>query len=227
MNNKKIYNSTITCPVCEQQFPATKVRHGAYRVASQDSDFAVNYEGINPILYEVFVCPHCGYAALQERFPNIGTKDQKIIAAEVSPHWKYKDYSGERTLDTALDAFKLALYGLQLRKAKSSEIAKICIRIAWLYRWKADPREQEFLKFAVDYYCDAYQNEDFPLEKLDEYNCVYLIAELHRKVGNIEEATKWFGKILNSPKARENRRLMDKVRDQYQLIKDLRQKAAD
>jgi uncharacterized protein (DUF2225 family) len=223
MNSKKIYNTTITCPVCDQPFPATKVRLGSYRVASQDSDFAINYEGINPILYDVLVCENCGYAAFQDRFANISPKEKKIIASNIAPHWNQKSYSGERTLDSALDAFKLALYVLQLRKAKSSEIAKICLRIAWIYRWKSDPRETEFLKFALDYYSDAYQTEDLPFEKLDGPHCTYLIAELHRKVGNIEEATQWFGKLFNSPEARQNQRLWNMAHDQYQLIKDLRQ----
>lgn len=221
MDQKKLYNSTITCPICEQEFEGTKVRMGSYRVAGQDSDFAVHYEGINPILYEVFVCPHCGYAALQDRFTKINPKDKAIIAAKIAPLWKPKDFSGERNLDNALNAFKLALYALQLRNTvKSSEIAKICIRIAWIYRWKEDPREAEFLKFACDYYTDAYQNENFPIEKLDEPHCVYLIAELNRRLGQTEEATKWFGRLFNSPEARGDRRLWDMAHDQYDLIKN-------
>jgi uncharacterized protein (DUF2225 family) len=223
MNQKKLYNSTLTCPVCQKPFPVTKVRLGSYRIASQDTDFAINYEGINPILYGVFVCENCGYAALSDRFDNINPKEKKIIASQISPHWEPKSYSGERTLDSALDAFKLALYCMQLLKAKSSDIAKICMRIAWIYRWKGEPREMVFLKFALEYYSDAYQNEEFPLDKMDEPHCTYLIAELHRKLGNLEEATQWFGRLFNNPKARQNHRLSNMAHDQYQLVKELKQ----
>ncbi len=223
MDKTKIYDSVTTCPVCEQKFPGTKVRVGSHRVASQATDFAIQYEGVNPILYEIFVCPHCGYAAFQNNFDYVKPKDKKLFAAALAPHWRPKSYNGERTLDSALDTFKLALYCLQLRKAKNSEIAKTCLRIAWIYRWKDDPREVDFLKFALDCYTEAFQTEEFPLEKLDEPHCIYLIAELHRKLGDIEEATRWFGRFFNNPAARANRSLMDKARDQYQLIKDLRE----
>jgi uncharacterized protein (DUF2225 family) len=220
---KKIYNSTIICPVCDQKFPVTKVRIGSYRIASQDSDLAINYEGINPTLYDIFVCTHCGYAASQDSFANISPKGKKIIAATIASQWQPKDYSGERTLNSALDAYKLALYCLQLCKAKSSEIAKTCLRIAWIYRWKSDPREMEFLKYALDCYIEAYQTENFPIKKMDGPHCTYLIAELHRKVGNIDEAAQWFGRLIHNPEARQNQALLDRARDQYQLIKDLRQ----
>lgn len=223
MDQKKLYNSTIPCPVCSQPFEATKVRRGSYRATGQDSDFAAHYEGLNPIFYAVFVCPHCGYAALQNSFANVGPKEKLIITQKITPHWKPKNYGGERTLDSALDTFKLALYVLQLCNAKSSEIAAICIRIAWIYRWKGDPRETEFLKYALEYYCEAYQTEDLPIGKLDGPHCIYLIAELHRKTGNIEEATQWFSRLFASPEARQDHRLMDMARDQYQLIKDLKQ----
>jgi uncharacterized protein (DUF2225 family) len=227
MDNKKIYNTTVICPVCNNQFPGTKVRLGAYRITGRDSDFAVNCEGINPIFYDIFVCDNCGYAAYQDRFDNILPKDRTIIATQIYPFWKQHNYSGERTLETALQTYKLALYLLQLRDAKSSEIAKTCLRIAWLYRWKGEPRETEFLQFALQYYSQAYQTERFPLEKMDDAHCTYLIAELHRKLGHLEEATQWFGKVFSNPQARQKKFLWDLAHEQYQLIKDLKKKTKE
>jgi uncharacterized protein (DUF2225 family) len=224
MDSKKIYNTTVSCPVCNNQFPGTKVRLGSYRILSHDSDFAVNYEGVNPILYDIFVCNNCGYAAYQDHFDIIRPKDKTLIATQVYPFWKQRSYSGERTLNTALQTYKLALYLLQLRDAKSSEIAKTCLRIAWLYRWKGDPRETEFLQFALEYYSRAYQIERFPLEKMDDAHCTYLIAELHRKLGNLEDAAQWFGKLFSNPQARQKRALWDLAHEQYQLVKNLREK---
>ncbi|HOP74463.1 MAG TPA: DUF2225 domain-containing protein [Bacillota bacterium] len=220
MAPKTIYNTTVVCPACEREFTATKVRLNAYRVLSQDSDFAAIYEGVNPILYQVFVCEHCGYAAFQDRFDQLNPKERKIINTQVGAYWKHKSYSGERTLDSALEAYKLALYCLQLRKAKSSEIAKTCLRIAWIYRWKGDQREKDFLKFALELYTEAYQSEDLPFDKMDAPHCIYLIAELNRKTGNLEEATKWFGRLFSSPEARQDKFLWDLAHEQYQLVKD-------
>ena len=220
MDTKTIYNTTVLCPVCEQKFTATKVRLGAYRVLSQDSDFAVNYEGVNPILYQIFVCENCGYAAFQDRFTELTPKEKKIIATQIGAHWKPRSYSGERTLNVALEAYKLALYCLQLRNGKNNELAKICLRIAWIYRWKGDSREMDFLKLALELYTEAYQKEDFPFDKMDAPHCTYLIAELNRRIGNLEEATQWFGRLFNDPAARHDKNLWDLAHEQYQLIKE-------
>lgn len=225
MNKTKgLYTSKIDCPVCGKAFETTKVRTGSYRVLEKDSDFCVRYEGINPLFYEIFVCNHCGYAAFEDKFTQITDAEKTIIQKKISSQWSQKSFPAERTLDQALDAFKLALFELQLRKAKSSEIARACLRIAWLYRLKNDPREPELLQYALEYFNETYQREPFPVEKLTEELCIYLLAELNRRLGNTAEAGKWFGKLFNHPGARNNPSLMELARDQYQVVKDAMKK---
>lgn len=114
-------------------------------VASRDSDFCVYYESVNPLFYEVWVCEHCGYAALQERFENISPIEAKIVKENISKYWKPRSFCGERDVDKAIEAFKLALYNLCKISPKPIEYAKVCLRIAWLYRMKKD--EQQEIKF--------------------------------------------------------------------------------
>jgi uncharacterized protein (DUF2225 family) len=109
---------------------------------------------------------------------------------------------------------------MKVRNAKNSEIAKVCLRIAWLYRFKEDPKEIEFLNFALTSYNDAYQKERFPLDKLDEITCMYIIAELYRRVGKFDDSILWFSRIVSSAEARSKPQLIDMARDQYQLAKD-------
>ena len=58
-----IYNSTLTCPVCDKKIEVTKVRSRFVKLISQDEDFCPYYETYNPVLYEAWVCKYCGYAA--------------------------------------------------------------------------------------------------------------------------------------------------------------------
>jgi uncharacterized protein (DUF2225 family) len=148
------------------------------------------------------------------------TRDIKVIKDKISSHWTKRSFVGERDADKAIEAFKLALLTLNVRNAKSSELAKVCLRIAWLYRFKGDPKEIEFLNFALNSYNDAYQKERFPLDKLDEFTCMYIIAELFRRVGKLDDAVLWFSRLVASPEARRNPKLIDMARDQYQLTKD-------
>ncbi|MCX7842497.1 MAG: DUF2225 domain-containing protein [Clostridia bacterium] len=217
--NAALYNTTIDCPVCRNKFDVTKVKSKTSKVVSRDPDFCIHYEGINPLLYDAWVCENCGYAALQDKFGAISDKDVETILQNITPRWNKRSFAGERSIEIALEAFKIALFNLQLRKAKASDIAKVCLRIAWLYRIKKDEKEKEFLSFALKNYNEAYEKEVFPVDKLDEHTCVYMIAELNRLVENYEEALKWFGRLISSPQARLNEKLIQSAREQVQAIR--------
>lgn len=220
MNTDTIYDKEIICPVCSKKTIITKVKSKACKVSSRDTDFCVYYEGINPILYDVWVCENCGYSSMSDKFETINAREAKLILETITPKWVKRSMSGDRSIDNSIEAFKLALLNLQIRKAKSSEFAKVCLRIAWLYRISKDEKEFDFLRHALNYYNDTYEKERFPVDKLDEFTCMYMIAELNRRLGSNEEALKWFGRIISSPDARRNAKLLENARDQIQLIKD-------
>lgn len=218
--NEFLYDKDVKCPVCTKNFKVTKIKSKGCKVSSRDSDFCVYYEGLNPLFYDIWVCENCGYASQGEKFEEINSKDSRTIHENIAPKWNKRSFAGERSIEMAIESFKLALLNLQLRKAKSSEIAKICIRLSWLYRMNKDEKELDFLKFALKYYTETYEKERFPADKLDENTCLYMIGELNRRVGNYEEAVKWLSRLISSPEARKNPTLIETARDQYQLVKD-------
>lgn len=219
-----LYIKNIKCPVCKKNFDVTKVKSSAFRVSTRDTDFCVYYEGIDPLFYDVWVCENCGYASQNDKFDEIRPAEIDKIASSISSRWSKRSYAGERSIDVALEAFKLALYNLKVREAKQSDIARICLRIAWLYRMKKEDKEIDFLNFAVNCYTDTYEKEEFPVDKLDEYTCMYMIGELQRRVGNIAESIKWFSRLIGSPEARKNQSLIESAREQFQLVKDMEKK---
>lgn len=216
----RLYNKTIECPVCSKKLDVTKVRSNAVKVSSRDTDLCVYYEGINPLFYDIWVCENCGYAAQAEKFESISNRDAKLILENIQPKWNKRSFNGDRNVDQAIEAFKLALLNMQIRKAHSSELAKLCIRLAWMYRLKEDPKEKEYLQFALKCYQEAYEKERFPIDKLDEFTCMYIIAELMRRVEDYEESIKWFSRLISSPDARRNGKLIETAREQFQLAKD-------
>lgn len=203
-----------------KEFEITKVKSNGSKISSVDTDMCVYYEGVNPIFYDVWVCEHCGYAAQNDKFEKILSREAKLIKEVITPKWTEHSLSGERTIQQAMEAFKLALINLDAKNGKPSEYAKVCLRLAWLYRLQEDPKEKDFLKFAADYYAKAFQTERFPLDKLDENTCMYIIGELNRRIGNNEEAVKWFSSVISSPEARRNAKLLENTREQYQLAKE-------
>jgi uncharacterized protein (DUF2225 family) len=215
-----IYNKEIVCPVCSRNFQVTKVKARACKVKSRDSDFCVHYEGINPIFYDAWVCENCGYANMSDRFEDISHNEANALKEKLMPKWKKHSLSGERDVDAAIEAFKLVLISNDYRKAKASEFAKACLRIAWLYRYKGDEEESRFIRYALEYYKTVYEKESFPVDKMDESTCVYIIGELSNRAGDYSEAVKWFSRLMNSAEARKKPALIEAAREQYQLVKD-------
>ena len=215
-----LYNKELVCPVCSKKFNVTKVKIKACKVDRRDTDFCVFYQGINPLFYDAWVCENCGYAAQADKFLNISGKEADILLKKLAPKWKKRSFEGERSGDAAIEAFKLVLYNHQLRGLRASELAKVCMRIAWLYRIQEDAKEHDFIKFALKYYLETYENERFPVDKLDENTCMYIIGELNRRANNYEEAVKWLSRLISSPEARRNPALIEAARDQYQLVRN-------
>ncbi|KNY25273.1 DUF2225 domain-containing protein [Pseudobacteroides cellulosolvens] len=216
-----LYNKTLTCPACKKTIEVTKVKTKACIVSSHDTDFFVIYKGINPMFYDAWVCEFCGYAALSERFEKLGINDAKKVSTAITTFWKSRKFTGERNVDAALEAYKLALYNLIKIGGPPSDFAKLNIRLAWLYRIKQDNKEMDFLKSALKNYTESYDKEKFPIGKFDECTCMYMIAELNRRIGNYNEAITWFSKLISSPEAKNNKMLLENARDQYHLTKEL------
>jgi uncharacterized protein (DUF2225 family) len=220
--NENLYSKEITCPVCSKVFNVTKVKSRACKVKERDTDFCVHYEDVNPLFYDAWVCENCGYAAQADKFLDISHREAGIIKEKIAPKWKKRSFERERNVDAAIEAFKLILLNHQIRAVKASELAKVCIRIAWLYRFKGSEKEkeEEFIRHALKYYIETYEKEKFPVDKLDESTCVYMIAELHTRAGNYEEAVKWFSRLIGSAEARKKPALMEAARDRFQMVKE-------
>jgi uncharacterized protein (DUF2225 family) len=225
---KAVYNSKIVCPVCDSNIEYTKVRSKAIRLIKQDSDYCPYYEGENPILYEAVICSECGYGAHVTSFSNINRYDREKVRKKISDKWHKRSFTGQRTVDQALEAFKIVLLNLNEIEGLKSEIAKICMRIAWLYRYAENgTQENKFLNYALDYYKEAYSQEDLTEEgKLDEYTCLYIIGELSKRLELYEESTQWLSRLIMSyadpqQKAKIPQRLIESARDLYQEVKDI------
>lgn len=216
--NTLIFDREITCPVCNNTFKTKSVKVNAPRIKSRDSDFLVRYNIINPLLYDVWICPTCGYAALKSDFDKIKNHQKPLIVSKITTQWKGKIYPPILNEDNAIERLKLALLSAVAMEAKNSTKAYICLKIAWIYRLKEDhDNEQIFLKKALEGFVIAYSSEQTPFYGLDSHSLMYLIGELYRRTGNYEEALKWLGNVIVSRTAPS--KIKDKARDMRDTIK--------
>lgn len=231
-----IFDKTFTCPVCDKEFKSKMVKSGKVKLLNLDADLRPVYQYMDPLKYDAIVCPHCGFAALNRFFNYVTNTQAGLIKTNISASFKgLKESGGVFTYSDALARHKLALVNSIVKKAKTSERAYTCLKIAWILRGAAEtlPKdspdyktqigqmEQEELDFIAKAYVgfdEAFSKETFPMCGMDEITMTLLMAELARKIGKSDEASRWVSKVLISKEA--NERIKQKARDIKELIKE-------
>jgi uncharacterized protein (DUF2225 family) len=160
----------------------------------------------------------------------------KLIREQISTSFKgINEDCDEYTYDDAIARHKLALVNTIVKKSKISERAYTCLKTAWLLRGKAETlpedtpdydeqierlqiEELEFLTNAYEGFTDAFSKEMFPMCGMDEHTVTYLVADLARRVGKHDEASRWISKVLIARNA--NERIKAKARDLKELLKN-------
>ena len=229
-----LFDKTMTCPVCEQTIKAKTVKAGRLKLLGADTDLRPRYKDVDSLKYDAIVCPRCGYAALRRFFDYITAGQAKAIKEKISSTFKGISQENEvYSYDDAITRHKLALVNAIVKNAKLSERAYICLKTAWLCRGKRETlpedtkdyelvkdelqkAELDFINKAFLGFKDAFVKESFPMCGMDESTCTYLVAELARRSGEFEEASRWVSRVLFDRAA--NDRLKERARDIKELI---------
>lgn len=221
-NLSPLYEKQETCHLCKRPFSSMKLRNRFVKLTGQDTDLKPNYAdaAMNPLFYHVKVCPHCGYSFTDDfsKFFPPGTKD--VLTEKITSNWVSQDYGRARTIHEAINSYKLAFYSGFLKKEKHLTLAGLALRIAWLYRDLSSPDEKRFLALAAGQYKEAYLNEDLTLTSMSDVKVMYLLAELHVRIGKWEEAVKYFSKVLEKQRESRDKKLVEMARDRWYELRD-------
>lgn len=224
-NISSTFETEINCPVCEKSFNVTKVRTKFTRLEKKDADNCPYYASINPIFYSAYVCPHCGYSALERHFSTITVNGKAEVLKKISPKWNQRDFSGIRELNDAIEVHKLVLLNYSIMHYPFHEIAKLCLKIAWLYRYRGEAKEMDYLKHAYDMFEKSFISEPIDEDPNNEANILYLMGEIARQLQNYKKSVEWFGMALNTDGIKNNKALEKLCRDQWAEAKDAYSKA--
>lgn len=217
-----LYDKEFQCEVCESKFTSKKIRSRFIRSENVHSDFFTEYRGdVNPYFYEVYVCPFCGYSFtdnFSHHFPP-GVKEE--IYVQITSNWKSRNYGGERTIEEAIQTYKLALLSARIKKEKNIVLAGLAMRLGWLYRMLNDnEQEARFLRLSLGYYEKAYENSDHIGTQMSDMRLLYLIGELHRRVGDREKAIQYLSRVINHKNKAIEPKIVEMAREQWYLIRE-------
>lgn len=186
------YESKVVCNICKKQYTTYKVRPGRYKILSQDTDFMPIYDGLNPLLYEVSVCPHCGYAYHKSLTRTYGPFLELIKESYIKRIKKVRNLCNERTIEDAITSFQLAYLVAKFSMEEPIVLANFALKIAWLCRLKKDLKaEMRYLRSARELFYKS-QTSD----KESEERMQYLVAEISLRLGDIEEAKRGFSRLI-------------------------------
>lgn len=231
-----IFDKTYECPVCGTSFKSKMVRTGKAKLIGADTDLRPRYQVVDPLKYDAILCPHCGYASLNRYFNFVMSGQIKLIREQISAGFNYEEPENVKiySYDEAITRHKLALLNTVVKKGKTSERAYTCLKLAWLNRGKAEEmkkekkpeeeikaiqeEEMQFLQNAYEGFNTAFSRETFPMCGMDIYTVTYIVAELARRIGKIEDAKKWVSKVLVARDA--GRRVKEKALELKEMLKE-------
>ncbi|MBP2240455.1 uncharacterized protein (DUF2225 family) [Cytobacillus eiseniae] len=217
-----IYDKQCTCKICNNAFTTKKLRSKFIKVKSYDTDFCPIYssEELNPILYNVNVCPHCGFSSTDDCAPYFPPGAIDEIQEKVCAQWALHDYGEKRTIQDAIKTYKLAVYCCLLKKEKHIIVAGFYVRLAWLYRILENvEQEQRFMNLAMNDYLNSYMADDFKGTQMSEVKILYLIGELARRTHKRDQAVKYFSKVIEQQNRSVESGIIDMARERWHDIR--------
>ncbi|SOB91980.1 DUF2225 domain-containing protein [Pseudobutyrivibrio ruminis] len=223
-----IIDKKVRCPVCDKDFPIKAVLATKLKRLEPDFDLRPNYEHVDKCKYDFMSCPNCGYSALDTTFAKIDTARVKLIRAEFCPSFKpQKETALPETYsyEYSIEKFKLALICTMKKRAKMSEKAYVCLKIAWLRRAQlkelegnkdADSKIVDMIQKEYEgFYSQAYEgfmkavsSETPPYCGMASEAVEYMLANMSVHYKKYDAAMKLIARLIQSPST--SRKLKDK-----------------
>ena len=212
-----LLDKTMRCPVCDKTFKVKAVKNARVKRMAPDFDLRPRFEYIDTLKYDVTVCPHCGYGAMNRYFEHVSSAQIKLIKAAVCSQFKAEP---EQEIETypyeyAVERYKLSLVSTIAKRGKLSEKAYTCLKIAWLRRAElenlpddtpvakqriADCTEEMegFYEQAYEGFMKAVSTELPPYCGMDSNTIEFMLANMAMYYKKYDVASKLVAKLLTS-----------------------------
>ncbi|MCL1935094.1 MAG: DUF2225 domain-containing protein [Defluviitaleaceae bacterium] len=207
-----IYPKDFECKVCLNKFKSNFIKDRKVRLEGLDYDLFPNYLPVNPIFYEIVVCPICGYAALKNYFDKITKKEIDNYLKNITPSFKNHNYPMEIDVNIATEQYISAYNAVCAKYGKNSEKGYLALRISWLFKvMKNLELQKEYAKIALENFEVAILKEDTPMMGIEFDTVNYIIAAMNTVISDKSKAKKYLSDVIVSPTA--SKRLKDMARD--------------
>lgn len=198
-----LYLKKCTCPYCLKTTETKRVLSRHIRVASTDFDGFIRHLGVNVYLYEPVQCSHCRFF-FHESFGKLSPDVRATLQDHILPTLPVLPFaSTERTIEQAIQLYKLCLYTAQVTEQKPAIQAMLGVRLSWLHRLTGQQTEEQlWASRAIEKYVSLYENYTSVKESgLPEDILLLRIADLYAVTQDKEQARLWYGRLFQSQEA--------------------------
>jgi uncharacterized protein (DUF2225 family) len=216
------YGFDTQCPACGDHFQVTKLFESKLKQISHDTEMRTRFEGIEPIHYKVWVCPGCLYADFANRWSDLSDAKKATLKESVANREAIRkdlpDPGGNA--EKSVNDYRLLIECQTQTKAASNVIGSAWLNLAWLYDdLSAAEAATAARKNSLTAYEGFYLLERSLSPSLD-VQALYIIGELHRRLGNVKQAREYFLKVLQN-KEHNMGMLTELARDSLQNLKQI------
>lgn len=225
MTNQKIsafYQREYSCLYCQSTFATTKIRSRFQSASEYQSDFCPVYRNNehNPLYYFVNVCPECGFSFTEQFSKHFPQQTREVIKQKLETRWNKEDYGEKRTHNHAVTTYKLAIFSGEMKLEDPTILAGLCLRLAWLYRQKQQTEEEaRFMNYALKQYLRSFTDSQLIGMEISELKILYLIGELNRRLGDLEQAVYYFSKVTQHRNRNAEPAIVKMARDQWGTVR--------
>ncbi|GAG88360.1 unnamed protein product [marine sediment metagenome] len=185
----------LVCSICEKSFKSNSIASCGF--ASKRTDFRPNYWGFNPVEYFVHLCPNCGFCSPKQLFDSKIENDDAII--EILEIDTVQVYDLPHKLERGVLCLEI------LNKFGIADRNEFELGDSWLYPywWATSPNEErKFGEKVLKYFEVAFEKGQIPSDQF--YSILYLMGEINRRIGKVEEANMYFDEVISLTENRED-----------------------
>jgi uncharacterized protein len=219
----KFFTKEVICPICANDFKGVNYKQKSFKFLNKESDFHEVFEGGNPIMYDIWVCPNCHYAAKKEEFSKIKVKEiEKITNSRLERIRVGKgiDFIKIRDYESSIASYKLAILCYEKMESRIGDIGNLYMKMAWIAREKKKKDdEQKYLKIAIEKFEEAIENKENFAGQLSEIGNTYLMGELYRRVGKYDKAEEYLKTVIESEAGAKEKNILKMAAAQYEQLK--------
>lgn len=218
--DKYLFDKEVSCPFCQEKFLAKMLRSSKLKLERIDSDLRKHFQDIDPIWYDIWVCPGCGYANFAGDFLDVKeTMKKRILANRENLPQHALRFSNPRRIEEVLSSYHLAIQWLEILGGEPEKLGRAWLRLSWLYQDLNDQEKSDMARRkAFEHFKAAYQDYSGPISVQQEQQLALILGELALRDKNYRDAHKYLRAAIRDQGG--NKQLNNMARDR---IQDLRQ----